>query len=497
MKNKFLIFFLLFITFFLAGKMAFASVIKEYRQSSANIEMHSYAGINNQIFQQLGTGLSGTLGSATFYLSGTGNMAIAQALKIDCFTDSGYTIACATPSYGEYLSPYNLSYGSSPAQFIIGQQYDVYSGLPHAIGMTFDPTKYYQVMMSGRGNDTGGGFYYGGSTLTFPQATWSSGGIQNGTLGNFYFILDTASTPSPPTCTDPNASNYGGVSPCTYPGFLSAPLLSYSNPNSGTTTQNVVFTNEGFKYATSSTVVWRLYNFDTSQYYTIWSPISTASTTNNFFHISTSTSYYANQAPVLAFNETDMSLSTSLLGTATTTLAEGLYTGQAYLYQSNSEFDYDDINFVVVSSAYGGGSNFNPETGILPGTNTNIPTASSTLSQTNLLSFMNVPYLLKTKIPFAYFFQMIDILKVALSTSTSATLLPSSVIPIAWPTHFGAGGAITGTTTLSTEFFSTTTITAYITPTMRNLLRSVMVAILFFEVGYFLYHDARHRKHLF
>lgn len=110
---------------------------------------------------------------------------------------------------------------------------------------------------------------------------------------------------------------------------------------------------------------------------------------------------------------------------------------------------------------------------------------TSTLpSVTNLLSFLNVPVLLQTKVPFAYIFQISAGIQAGL-TSSSTTAIPSSLF-------FWSG--INGSSTI--DMFSTTTIGYYISPALMSLWRAFLLVVLTVEFGYGLYHLARHELHI-
>jgi len=100
----------------------------------------------------------------------------------------------------------------------------------------------------------------------------------------------------------------------------------------------------------------------------------------------------------------------------------------------------------------------------------------------NLLSFLNVPNLLQTKIPFAYIFQIYDGITTGISSSTAATIPSGNFI---WT---GINGA---TTTI--DFFSTTTIGYYFSPTLINKWRALELTILYIIFGYALYLRAKHK----
>jgi len=108
---------------------------------------------------------------------------------------------------------------------------------------------------------------------------------------------------------------------------------------------------------------------------------------------------------------------------------------------------------------------------------------STLLSSTNLLSFLNVPSLLQTKIPFAYIFQIADGFAVGLTASSSA--IPSGLMSYKLP----------GTATSSQDMFSTSTISRFLSPTMIATLRGLQLAILYMLFGYALYRIAK-SKHL-
>jgi len=104
---------------------------------------------------------------------------------------------------------------------------------------------------------------------------------------------------------------------------------------------------------------------------------------------------------------------------------------------------------------------------------------------TNFLSFLNVPQLLATKVPFGYFFQARNAITRGV-TSTSSEPFPGLTI-----TYMTANG---GTT--SQDMFSRATIDTYYPEATRNLLRQVMVAILYTTFAYALYRIGK-SQHIF
>lgn len=108
-------------------------------------------------------------------------------------------------------------------------------------------------------------------------------------------------------------------------------------------------------------------------------------------------------------------------------------------------------------------------------------------STKGFLQFLNVPELLKTKIPFAYFFQLV-------STMQNLNQFASTTIPIGTFDWKWASGT-PAESTLTIDLFSTSTISTFLTPTLTSILRTLMVVVTYFSTMWFLYHEAK-RKHL-
>jgi len=118
-----------------------------------------------------------------------------------------------------------------------------------------------------------------------------------------------------------------------------------------------------------------------------------------------------------------------------------------------------------------------------PNTAANATLGTSTLvSTTNLLSFLNVPQLLSTKVPFGYFFEAKDSIETAISSST----------PI--PVPSGTFSIRIGDSTTTVDMFSTTTVSYFLSAGTISTLRSLMVAALYIEFLYLLYHRAKSTK---
>jgi len=101
---------------------------------------------------------------------------------------------------------------------------------------------------------------------------------------------------------------------------------------------------------------------------------------------------------------------------------------------------------------------------------------STLLDTTNLLSFLNVPALLQTKVPFGYFFEAKDAIIAGINSTSTATI-PLGTITFKIP----------GRATSTIDMFSTTTISYFLTPDKITLLRGIMLAVLYFELAYVLY----------
>jgi len=103
------------------------------------------------------------------------------------------------------------------------------------------------------------------------------------------------------------------------------------------------------------------------------------------------------------------------------------------------------------------------------------------------MEFLNVPNLLQTRIPFAYFFQLTAIMENL--DQYSSTTIPSGAFDWKWASGTPAEK------TIRVDLFSTTTISTFLSPTLTSLLRNLMVAVTYFSTMWFLYHEAK-RKHL-
>jgi len=119
---------------------------------------------------------------------------------------------------------------------------------------------------------------------------------------------------------------------------------------------------------------------------------------------------------------------------------------------------------------------FTPFTGATVGTST-LPDVS------NLLSFLNVPALIQTRIPFAYIFQIASGIYQGINSSSTGSI-PSG--------NFVWHNTLNGTTTF--DFFSQATIETYLSPTLISLWRAFLLVILTIDFGYALYRKSTAHK---
>jgi len=177
--------------------------------------------------------------------------------------------------------------------------------------------------------------------------------------------------------------------------------------------------------------------------------------------------------PLLASGYTTVSTTTSLVN--------GFYFG------SVSALGTTTIRSMIYSFTVGASDSLTPLPN-LPPVGSSIGT-SSLASSTNLLGFLNVPELLKTKVPFAYLFEIAPVLR-SFSASSSPSSISDSTFDITLPVH-------NGTTSLPITLFSTSTVGQFLPSGVLVGLRALMVAVTYIGTGMFLFHDARAKRHLF
>lgn len=241
-----------------------------------------------------------------------------------------------------------------------------------------------------------------------------------------------------------------------------------------------------------------------SQYLDVWQNTGLEShrelTLHGVFPITSAPIYATTTGP---FNFTFDIIDSSVSVGATSTIYSLTPNQQFYaqLYQSTCGYDpftgtgVAPVQLVstttslvaTTSTVIEGGINNNPFTGANYGNNS-LPTS------TDMLSFVNVPNLLATKVPFAYIFQVSTVIYNAVNGSTSASAIPSGSFSIKFPVKFGISGVATATTTIKIDMFSTSTIGYFLTPSYVGLLRGLMVAVTYFLTAWYLFHEARNRK---
>ena len=161
-------------------------------------------------------------------------------------------------------------------------------------------------------------------------------------------------------------------------------------------------------------------------------------------------------------------------------LIEATTTNFSIASDSTGYNDYDPASGVSTTSP--GGFYYN-----IPGIIGSSFATSTLDSDFSLLGFLNIPQLLKTKIPFAYIYQISSTVRSSIS-STSADTIPTGSFSWTLPIYGRASS------TISIDLFSTTTITYFLTPTWVSILRGLMVAVTYFSLGWFIFHEAKHRK---
>jgi len=109
--------------------------------------------------------------------------------------------------------------------------------------------------------------------------------------------------------------------------------------------------------------------------------------------------------------------------------------------------------------------------------------ASSTI-QSSIWAFLSVPSLLQSKLPFAYFFQVADLLNELQSTSTAA------VDPVVFDYADIPGLSTTSKNALPASWtaFSTSTVTQYIPPLVLATWRILMSSVLWFGFAMYMYY---------
>jgi len=478
-----------FFTFFSFGKITSATSLYSQDLFSTVNTYSQVTGVSIPTLQgmflnQNQNGMTGNVESFTFYSTTSDWPTVFDEggsgflISVDTCTVAWTIVANQKTCTGTGGSPANSTAGGAYGGSISNSGNYWTVTFPSG-GFSLDSSKYYALNMLTN--------WYSGSYVTYD---FDLGGISSGTCYATWYNYQTGVY----------ASCLGGINDFMWSlndsgGYIppeldttSSPLITFWTPATAysTTTNSMTFNVQGISFATS-TINWNLQNLDTGNYYQINYPEIPVGTGD--FNLSTTTLQFSTSAP-----NSSCGLSTgSVCPTATTTLAAGLYQGNITIVDSNGLSDSVQVSFIVITSVYG--TSPNPSTGILPATDFNAATSTTGLSATNLLSFLNIPQLLKTKAPFAYIPQIQNAIQQGIGTSTTATDLPSGVINFPMRTNFQSDGSYS-TTTLSIDFFSTTTVTQMLSPTLQSLMRSVMVAIVWISMGYFLWEDVRKKKHL-
>lgn len=470
--NKIILIILFIITFLLAAKMALAATI-EYSQPDQSVQLSNRQTTFGQGEICFPTGI---------YVSDL-RASLNDSYWSTLMDTSNYS--STTPTGGFYINFYAMatSSNSRDCQTLIngGTANAVDQWLYSILNGTPGNKQEFNSLMSNKSNYAsstphGSGYLVvhmlnssNGTAYAWNNAWWS---YSNTLTSDPYFFF--GEIPQPDT---------------TSPPFIT----SVSPNNISTTTNSFSFTTNGFAYSTS-TINWILQNRDTSYFYEVrYDVIPASNTLTNDFTISTSTIYYSLQDPSGSCGIIPGSGCSTPV--ATTTLADGSYTGYATIIDNLGQRNIPNfpINFVIGNTIYG--EQYPPSSGIiLPGTDFTAPTSTTGLSSTNLLGFLNVPNLLRTKFPFAYMPEIYSAYIVGIGTTTQAAAMPNGTMNFPWPSRWHLGSI--STTTIQIDSFSTTTITYYLPNPTLSLVRNVLVAMLYWNMISFLWHDIRRRHHL-
>lgn len=155
---------------------------------------------------------------------------------------------------------------------------------------------------------------------------------------------------------------------------------------------------------------------------------------------------------------------------------QGTYTFRARLYDSinNIYTDWSELVEFAVGS-----------TSTVPiddwGVSSSTFATSTAVDSGNLLSYVNVPQLLATKAPFAYFFQAYGIISNAISNPATAST-------------FGSGSfeVVINNATTTVDMFSTSTVSYFLTPQVISPIREILVAIVYLVTLISIYTIVRH-----
>lgn len=173
---------------------------------------------------------------------------------------------------------------------------------------------------------------------------------------------------------------------------------------------------------------------------------------------------------LLEYRQSPQSIATgtrTVLFASTTLPADHAFTVKAWLYNSASS-----TGGILYSN------NVNFKTGTTTGFSFASEAGFTTSTSTGFLRFLDVPYLLSSRVPFSYVYQIAQ--AVTDASVAVATSVPSSL----WSWTLSSGSY---STTTNVDLFSMSTITYYLTPTWVTLLRGIMVAVTYVSFGLYVY----------
>ncbi len=187
--KKYFSFFVLGLALLSFTQVAYADVITQQTSSFATSMYNGNLTSGTQVYQDLGTGLSGSLGNIQVYVqsrySANSSIVATVGLTLECYTQSNYTTSCGTT--GNSSAPTMNDNSSSIRMFGFSP------------GFTFNPSNYYRLKYS-TGNHVQSGYplIYGSSnSSSYANGAcggWNYGGAC-GSMADLYFVInDTAPT---------------------------------------------------------------------------------------------------------------------------------------------------------------------------------------------------------------------------------------------------------------------------------------------------------------
>lgn len=176
---------------------AHAAIIVNQTNSDASSTQTGNSG--NDFLQQLGTGLSGTIGSISWIMSigGGGSVNPDANLELKCYTDPFYTLPCTDMS-NDYKTS-ELVTQPTPHTFTA-------TLLSGHTAFTFNSSDYYVLFIQTNSSNISQPITFYGGAGTFPQVTSDFSNPSGSGMTNAYFWIDTGN-PFVNDCTGGSIGN--------------------------------------------------------------------------------------------------------------------------------------------------------------------------------------------------------------------------------------------------------------------------------------------------